>query len=316
MALTKDPDAVLDYTFDWLPWLVDGETIVSHEVEVESGDAVVDSSSQTDSNVVVWLSGGTNNTDVQLGCRVTTSDGRTDDRSITILIREVFADGCEPWPIVGYVAPPDVDAEIVAAATSAAELFLRGVSGGRFGIRSYRQRFQVRSESGGCLAARGSMGSCCAIKLPQQPVQRVLEVKVDGATVPPTQYVMLGANNLTRLAGCWPSSSDCEPGRIEVTYTAGVSLGAGSKYYGMAGAAMGEVVREYVEAMSGRVCKLPSRFVAVTRQGVATQALDPALFLSLGLTGLPLTDNFVRTVNPGGRRRRPRVLSIDGPRRN
>jgi hypothetical protein len=56
--------------------------------------------------------------------------------------------------------------------------------------------------------------------------------------------------------------------------------------------------------------------VTVARQGVTTTAIDPKMFLELGLTGLPLTDNFIRTVNPNGLRRKPRVVSIDGPRRN
>jgi hypothetical protein len=56
--------------------------------------------------------------------------------------------------------------------------------------------------------------------------------------------------------------------------------------------------------------------VSVARQGVTTVALDPKTFLDLALTGLPLTDNFIRTVNPGGHRRKPRVISIDGARRN
>ena len=48
MALTKDPDAVLDYTFDWSAWLADGETILTHAAVIEAGDAVIDSTAQTD----------------------------------------------------------------------------------------------------------------------------------------------------------------------------------------------------------------------------------------------------------------------------
>jgi hypothetical protein len=101
-----------------------------------------------------------------------------------------------------------------------------------------------------------------------------------------------------------------------VTYTAGISLAPGSQYYGMAGAAMGELLREYLSAFTGGACKLPSRFVSIARQGVTTTALDPAMFMNMGLTGLPLTDNFIRTVNPTGLRRKPRVLAIDGPRQH
>jgi hypothetical protein len=318
MALTKDPDAVLDYAFDWSAWLADGEVILTHQATIEAGDAVIDSTSQTPNTVVVWLSGGTLGTNVELRCRVTTDDGRIDDRTIVILIREVFAvDGCESWPVVGYTAPVGVDQEILAVAEQAAQAFLNGATGRRFGTCTYTQRFQVRATASGiCHAPPDGQGNCCAIRLPNTPIQAVLGVKVDGVLIDPSSYAVLGGSRLGRLSGCWPQSADCEPGRIEVTYTAGIPLRPGSTYYGMAAAAMGEIVREYMAGLTNQACKLPSRFVSVARQGVTTVALDPKTFLDLALTGLPLTDNFIRTVNPGGHRRKPRVLSVDGARRN
>ena len=316
MALTKDPDAVLDYTFDWSAWLDDGETILTYNVSIEAGDAVIDSTSSTPTVVVVWLSGGTLGTNVELRCRTTTTEGRIDDRTIIVLIREVFAvDGCEQWPVLGYTAPTGTDPDILEVAQQAAQALLNGASGNRFGSCTRTQRFQVRTTTSGVCRSAVSNGNCCAIKLPDTPIQGVLGVKVDGVLVAPSTYALLGGSRLANLSGCWPQSDDCDTGRIEVTYVSGIPLRPGSVHYGMAAAAMGEIVREYVEGMSGRVCKLPSRFVAVNRQGVSTVALDPALFLSLGLTGLPLTDNFIRTVNPQGLRRRPKVHAVDGARR-
>lgn len=317
MALVKDPDAVLDYAFDWSAWLLDGETLLTHNATIESGDAVIDSSTQNNTTVVVWLSGGTIDTNVELRCRVTTNQGRTDDRSIILLIREVlFAAGCEDWPIVGYTAPEGTDPDLVAAAQDAAQAFLNGATGRRFGTCTYHERFQVRETSAGVCTSPDADGGCCAIRLPHTPIQGVLEVKVDGTVLDPSGYVLLGGTRLARVGGCWPQSGDLVPGRVEVTYTAGIPLRPDSTYYGMAATAMGEMTREYVNALSGSTCKLPSRFVSIARQGVTTTALDPALFLRLSLTGMPLTDNFIRTVNPKGHRRKPRVLSIDGPRRN
>lgn len=317
MALTKDPDAVLDYVFDWSAWLADGETILTHQVTVEAGDAVIDSTSQTTDTVVAWLSGGTLGTDVELRCRVTTTEGRIDDRTIVVLIREVFAvDGCEPWPIAGFTPDVGADPEIVAIAEQAAQAFLNGATGRRFGTCTYTQRFQVRETNAGVCLAPLAAGNCCAIRLPNTPIQAILGVKVDGVLLAPSEYAVLGGSRLGRLNGCWPQSGDNVPGRVEVTYTAGIPLRADSTYYGMAAAAMGEIVREYMSGLTGGTCKLPSRFVSVARQGVTTAALDPKMFLDLALTGLPLTDNFIRTVNPGGHRRRPRVISVDGPRRN
>lgn len=94
----KDPDAVLDYKFDWAAltngsgdsdWLDSGETISSHTVTVEAG-LTKDSDSATDTNtsVTVWLSGGTVDTDYDVSCEIVTSDSRTDERTITIRVRE------------------------------------------------------------------------------------------------------------------------------------------------------------------------------------------------------------------------------------
>jgi hypothetical protein len=231
-----------------------------------------------------------------------------------------MSDGCEPWPIIGYTAPEGTDPAVLAAATEAAQAFLNGATGGRFGTCTRTQRFQVRQRVGVCdvplTTPNYTPRPCCAIKLPNTPVQSITGVDVDGVTVISNGYVLLGGSRLARVGGCWPESADNVAGRVEVTYVSGVPLVEGSVYYGMAAAAMGEVLREYMAAFTGSVCKLPSRFVSVSRQGVTTTALDPKLFLDLGLTGLPLTDNFIKTVNPNGLRRRPRVVSIDGPRRN
>lgn len=95
-AFIKDPQAVLDYVFDWKAstngtgasdWLATGETIASHTVTADTG-LTVDSSSLTDSDtsVTVWLSGGTVNTHYKVICHIVTSAGREDDRTISIRV--------------------------------------------------------------------------------------------------------------------------------------------------------------------------------------------------------------------------------------
>ena len=95
---SKDPDAVLDYKFDWAAstngsgssdWLASGETISSHTITATTG-LTVDSSSLTDTNtsVTVWLSGGTAGTDYTVTCQIVTSASRTDERSIKIACKE------------------------------------------------------------------------------------------------------------------------------------------------------------------------------------------------------------------------------------
>jgi hypothetical protein len=83
----KDPDAVLDYGHDWADWLAAGDSITSHSVAVESGDVVKDSDSLAGTIVRAWISGGTNGTDATVRYRVTTAQGRTDDRTHYLKVR-------------------------------------------------------------------------------------------------------------------------------------------------------------------------------------------------------------------------------------
>jgi hypothetical protein len=88
MAFVKDPNANLDYRFDWADWLQAGDTITSHDVAVVTGDVVIGSHSNDTNSVTVWLSAGTVGTDATVRVRVTTTQGRVDDRTSTFKIRE------------------------------------------------------------------------------------------------------------------------------------------------------------------------------------------------------------------------------------
>ena len=91
----KDPSAVLDYVFDWTEWLATGETIA---VDSETGEKLItitadtgitaDSSTESDGKVTVWLSGGTAGINYKVACKITTSAGRTDERTIWIKVVE------------------------------------------------------------------------------------------------------------------------------------------------------------------------------------------------------------------------------------
>ena len=91
----KDPSAVLDYVFDWTEWLATGETIA---VDSETGKKLititadtgitVDSSTEDDGKVTVWLSGGTAGTTYRVECLIATTAGRTDERSLWITVQE------------------------------------------------------------------------------------------------------------------------------------------------------------------------------------------------------------------------------------
>lgn len=82
----KDPDARLDYQVDWSNWLPTGDTIDSHSIAVVDGDVVIDAQSANDTSITAWITGGTVKTVSSIRFRITTVQGRTDDRTITIEI--------------------------------------------------------------------------------------------------------------------------------------------------------------------------------------------------------------------------------------
>lgn len=84
----KDPNEVLDYLLSWARRVPEGDSIAGSTWLVDEGDVVVDSDSFTDTTATVWLSGGTVGTRCVLTNRVTTTEGRTMDQSVSIRIRE------------------------------------------------------------------------------------------------------------------------------------------------------------------------------------------------------------------------------------
>jgi hypothetical protein len=83
----KDPSAVLDYVFDWTEWLATVETITDHTITADTG-ITVDSSTESDGKVTVWLSGGTAGINYKVACKITTSAERTDERTLWIRVVE------------------------------------------------------------------------------------------------------------------------------------------------------------------------------------------------------------------------------------
>lgn len=80
----KDPDALLDYVIDWSAWL-GGDTINTSAWAADSG-ITVSSSTNTTLTATVWLSGGTELSSYKVRNRITTTAGRTDDRTIEITV--------------------------------------------------------------------------------------------------------------------------------------------------------------------------------------------------------------------------------------
>lgn len=234
---------------------------------------------------------------------------------------------CEPWPVVWQCDEPRLTPEVMEAATSAAQSLLNHLTGSRLGICTTTERYRTRARHA-CAPPVGGGQPCCRILLARRPVRRILRVEVDGVELNPASYFLDGSRYLMRRT-CWPDDDPCGEARIRVTYEHGISL-RGPEYsdddppvlirpaaplWGAAGLAMGELVREFGEAMCGNPCKLPSRVATVTRQGVTLSWITPEQWLKLGLVGLPATDALIRQVNPTGRRMASQVYSPDFARR-
>jgi hypothetical protein len=86
-TFTKDPEAVLDYAVDWSSWLQAGETISSYTVTVPTG-ITLDSDHESAGIVTAWLSGGTAGATYAIEVKITTSLGRTDERTFRIQVAE------------------------------------------------------------------------------------------------------------------------------------------------------------------------------------------------------------------------------------
>jgi len=86
MTFTKDPNAILDYTIDWTRWLA-GDQLATSEWLVPTGLTKM-ADSKTASSATVWLSGGTAGQSYTVTNRITTTAGRTEDRSFIAKVEE------------------------------------------------------------------------------------------------------------------------------------------------------------------------------------------------------------------------------------
>lgn len=122
---------------------------------------------------------------------------------------------------------------------------------------------------------------CQAVWLPQ-PVFEVLDVlDADGATLPwhETAY---GVDVLGPVATVKYMRG------LQVPDTAGYMVGRLAS-------------QRYLQCIGDRKrCQLPSNTTSVTRQGVSVQMADPAEVISMGGTGLPDVDAWVKAHNPYG----------------
>jgi hypothetical protein len=274
---------------------------------------------------------------------VTYDDGVTaDDSNDTITLPLVAVaqpgDAIAPWVSATELAAnprlSGVDAAVLTRSAQAASENLWALSGRQFaGLRSADVlvlppecgcdpappgRVDVWGPSGDVMGwwPGWVFGCSCRaeIVLPDQPVNSIVRVTVDGETVDPAGYRLDSGSTLVRVDGTyWPLASsgvrDVTAPRLQIGYLWGRTVPAGGV---LAAAAY---ATELALAALGRDCQLPDRVTRITRQDVEKVFADPGQLIEKGMTGLTLVDQWVRSVNPRGLPGTPaRVLSPDLPR--
>lgn len=87
----KDPGSRIDYAIDWGAFYLDGQVVAGSTWSVfppEAGGILVDSTSFDLARTAVTLSGGIPGHVYNVTNQVTLSDGRADERSITLRVEE------------------------------------------------------------------------------------------------------------------------------------------------------------------------------------------------------------------------------------
>lgn len=87
----KDPAAVVDYTVDWGAGYLAGETVTASDFSidpVEAGGLAVEAASSDGQTASATLSGGITGHLYRVTNQISTSGGRTDERSLAIRIAD------------------------------------------------------------------------------------------------------------------------------------------------------------------------------------------------------------------------------------
>lgn len=150
----------------------------------------------------------------------------------------------------------------------------------------------------GCGCASASACACQffhAIELPGE-VGGIESVRVGGALLDPSAYVVYNGNQLMRTDGeSWPAEQDLtlddtEPGTFSVRYWNGAAPNESINF------AVGVLANEFYQACLGKKCRLPRGVTSIVRQGVSME-IEIGMFQS-GWTAIPEVDAVIRIYNP------------------
>lgn len=173
------------------------------------------------------------------------------------------------------------------------------------------------------LFAHGGCQRPDQVELGAYPVIDVLQVRIDGVTIPADEWRLDYNRVLTRVRPTadavpterwgWPTCQnldlpDTQPGTFSVTYLYGNDPPDGGVL------AATTLAAEIAKASSpGMTSRLPSRVTSIAREGITTSMVDAMGLIQRGWTGIPDVDLWLRSVNPAQLARRARVWSPDSP---
>lgn len=80
-----DPQALLDYSVDWTLWMDDGDTITSSTWTITPTGPALSASSHDTTTTTIWVDDGTVGVTYELTNHIVTSEGREDDRTLTLV---------------------------------------------------------------------------------------------------------------------------------------------------------------------------------------------------------------------------------------
>lgn len=88
IVLDKDPDEIIDYVVDWSNQMtLDTDTIATSDWVLDDG-ITEDSASNTTTQTLIFISGGTAGQRYDVTNRITTVGGRTWDQSFTVKVAQ------------------------------------------------------------------------------------------------------------------------------------------------------------------------------------------------------------------------------------
>lgn len=161
----------------------------------------------------------------------------------------------------------------------------------------------------------------CEVTLPG-PVNKILEVKIDGLVLGPGNYRVDNGRKLVATGEvCWPTCQDLSApagaeGTWTVTYLRGVPVPAAGRW--AAGLLACQLMAACEPATAGE-CQLPGNLQRIAREGIELDLAPLTIggrdgVVEFGRTGVPEVDLWLAAINPGRHRGRARVYSPDRPR--